>query len=282
MTIELPEEYSGAVALTHDIDLINQTWKSKAILAKQGRYKEIIWKKEPYRNLDFFMDIEESCGAKGTYFVLALRKSEPHYNYDIHQYVDDFKEIIRRGHEIGLHGGLSAYNSSTKLIQEKASLEAALGCVVDGYRSHYVQLDLPETWQILSDMGFLYDATFFNWKHHPLRWNEWYPAMPFSPFRPISNKTRTEIDLWVVPQTYADFVLYDYSKFSNDQIYKRITKTIAEANRDKGFVSICWHNSSVRKGRDMVYKNIVKFCEEQGVWMPTCGELIQLLSGGVS
>ena len=269
--IEPPDGYSCVVSLTHDIDLINQTWKSKAILVKQKRFNEIIWKKEPYRNLDVFMDLEESCGGKGTYFVMALRKSEPHFNYDTYQYQNDFREIIARGHEVGLHGGLSAYNSPTKLIQEKTTLEAVLGRPVNGYRSHYMQLDIPETWQILTNMGFLYDATFFNMKHHSQRWKGWYPPDPFAPFRPTKNKE--QIDLWVMPLTHADFVFYDYCKLSNEKTCRYVVKKINEAKKEKGYVSLLWHNSTVGGGKDEVFKKIVQCSVECNAWMPTLSEL---------
>jgi peptidoglycan/xylan/chitin deacetylase (PgdA/CDA1 family) len=114
----------------------------------------------PWLGIKEIIDLEEEYCAKSTFFVLSLDSGDRDSSYHVEDIASELTEAVELGWEVGLHGGYGTYCNFERLLSEKRSLEGILGKGIAGYRSHYLQFKVPETWALLSRAGFSYDSTF--------------------------------------------------------------------------------------------------------------------------
>jgi len=278
---EYPDGHEFAVCLTHDIDSVYQSILSKGFSAlkamKGGRPSDALSevsamrnRRLPLWNFDEIMDLEEEYGAKSSFYFLALRSGDQDYSYDIEDLEDVLGRITDHGCEVGLHGGHEACQSFEKLSEEKRRLEAVLGRKVLGYRNHYLRFRVPDTWENLSQAGFMYDTTlgyadcagFRNGMCHP--------------FSPYNLETGKAVGIVEIPLTVMDCTLFaTYMRLDTEaamRVVRRLIDTTAEC---RGVFTLLWHNSYLVEGspEQRMYRRILEYCSEKGAWM-TSGEEI--------
>ncbi len=166
--IEYPDRRQFAICLTHDIDKTFVGMSRKTLNLIRGRTNgrslfqrlaDLVSRDKPNCNFKEVIDLEESYGAKSTFFLLSLKPNEKDFNYRVEELETYISEVVDRGFEIGLHGGWEAYKDRNKLHNEKTRLEKTLNKKVEGYRNHYLLFKQPETWKMLHEEGFIYDST---------------------------------------------------------------------------------------------------------------------------
>ena len=161
---KLPAGKSFLVWLSHDVDRVYKT------LAHAFYYfiKNRKWHHlghyfqgfNTYWNFEKIISLEAKHGVKSTFFFLnesmqakwtdfksfVLAKGR----YDIRdpKIVKTIKLLDARGWEIGIHGSYRSYNDRQLLKKEKEILEEILGHPIESIRQHYLNLTIPETWQI--------------------------------------------------------------------------------------------------------------------------------------
>ena len=117
------------------------------------------------RNTHRLLDLLESFGVNGTFFVLGwVAEHRPQL----------VREIHARGHEIACHGFSHdlVYRQSPAVFREetrrsKSFLEDTLGVAVRGYRAASYSVTRRSLWalEILAEAGFEYDSSIFPIKH---------------------------------------------------------------------------------------------------------------------
>jgi len=280
LRIEYPDGKDFAVCLTHDIDVLYHSKMATIIDTGRdlihGQMKKAIQKPfyniyknwNSWWNFQEIMNLEDKYDAKSTFFIMALEKSDPDFNYTVTDISNDLGIILDRGWEVGLHGNQEAYNNLKMLKIQKANLERGLGRKIAGYRNHFLRFKIPETWKILEEAKFCYDATlgysdsvgFRNGMCHP--------------FRPFNLNTNEYINLCEIPLAIMDTTLFDsYMKMDMSTAWKITVQLINTVCKYNGVINILWHNNSFAGEKLTFYEKILEYCFKKNAWL-CCGDHI--------
>ena len=264
------------VCLSHDIDDIYPTvqyryFTSLKLLCEsnvQAAMKRIRKKENPYQNFKEIMHIEKEADAVSTFYIMADNS-----RYNPKELSEDLQYVIDNGGEIGLHGGYSSYNDAHKLRIEKQALEEIIGKNVIGYRNHHLRFKVPDTWILLSKIGFQYDSTmgypsdvgFRNGMCHP-----------FSPFNVNEN---TPIDIIEIPLVAIDNTLFRTQNVTEEERWGMCKNLIDTVERLNGMITFLWHNysfdSSFYKNRRKLYTKILSYCHQKNAWITSSKEVCE-------
>lgn len=279
LKVKYPEDRNFAVCLTHDVDIIylSNVKILYSILRnlKDSRLRECIKllmsklskRSSPFWNFSSIMDLEEKYMAKSTFYFLALEKGDMDFNFSLKDIKDDLKEIVKKGWEVGLHGGHEAYNNLNKMEKEKKRLEEILEREVIGYRNHYLRFCVPDTWELLRKAGFKYDTSFGFDSCVGFRNGMCHP------FKPFNLNSSKYIDILEIPVNIMDFTLNEYMCLDIDGAWKIIKFIVDIVESYKGVVTILWHNTYMIGSMRELYERILEYCYQKGAWM-TSGEEI--------
>ena len=276
--VEYPDDKPFAVCLTHDVDSVYKSMTSKSMHTvkyfTQGRFKksfnsmkQIYSKKKPYCNFKEIMKLEEKYEARSSFYFLALDPTDQDYEYRIEDLKDEINTIQDWGWETGLHGGHEGSGNLEKLRKEKRSLEKMTNNSITGCRNHYLKFIVPDTWELLSKAGFIYDTTlayadcigFRNGMCHP-----------FKPFNLITGKP---IDILEIPLTIMEDSFENYMHVDTRRAWEISTKLIDTVMQYNGVLTLLWHNTSFTTDQRKFYEKILKYCAEKNAWMTSGGQI---------
>jgi len=276
--IEYPDGKTFAICLTHDVDIVYQSFAGKLadslVSLRAGKIGPTVQtlcrigsNKMPWCNFDKVMEIEERHGARSSFYFLAHDDEEPDFTYRVGDLYQEMVEISDRGCEVGLHGGEKAYADPSKLLEEKHRLEKALNKKVVGYRSHYLRFKIPDTWENLARAGFKYDTTF-----------GYADCVGFRngichPFRPFNLNEGREIGIVEIPLTIMDCTLGNYMNL-DPAIMWRITKQLIDTvEMYHGVITILWHNTFMTEEGLKFYQKILEYGSQKKAWMTSGREI---------
>ena len=277
-------EYPGgkdfAVFLSHDVDLLNiskfQLFKkvTKSTLSFNftkafSGIKYFFWNKifeeyDPHR----ILEIEKKYEVNSTFYFMAIKPGEEHYNYDVKSINSLLHEIQKSGNEIGLHGGHEAYRSGEKLSEEKSKLKQFVNHNIQGYRNHYLRFDPRKTWKILEGKEFLYDSTLGFPGKAGFRNGMCYP------FHPFDIETQDFLNIIEIPLVIMDFTLFNYMKLNAENALVLCKRLIEEVKKLNGVLSIQWHNTYMSDRNSHLYENLIEYLLEQNAWLTSGIEII--------
>lgn len=277
-----PEGRRFAVCLTHDIDCVyiskdcifdvlknlgNQPG-ARASFALRIPFYLLLQKSNPIWNFEMIMDLEREYGAKSTFFFLAAERDLGRAtNYRIENLKDELRQIQAAGWSVGLHGGYHSYDQQAELAKEKLRLEEVLGRKVAGCRNHYLRFKVPETWELLSQSGFKYDATFGYADFAGFRNGMCHP------FKPFNLNTEKVIPIWEIPLVIMDGTLFDYMSLDAAGAWQIARQLIDTAEKLGGVITILWHNTYMLGENIKFYRKILDYCQEKNAWMTSCDDL---------
>ena len=277
---------SFAVCLSHDVDNIRKRHQyfSKFKQNPFGQIRSFFGQKEPYWNFDLIKSIESDYNVKSTFFficeefqsnifkTLIDNKSAARYNIRQEKLVKVIKDLDSSGWEVGLHGSFKSYNDKNILQSEKKLLENILGHKVEGVRQHYLNLDIPSTWQIQNECGFSYDCSFgFN--------NQvGFKQKIFYPFSAI------EENFIMIPVSLMDTVLFHY--YDEKEVWEVCKKLIHVCESNKSILNLIWHQESFSKvdfpNFTHIYQKIIEYCLKRNAKFTTTGELSNYILSDIS
>ncbi|MEM2195289.1 MAG: polysaccharide deacetylase family protein [Candidatus Methanomethylicia archaeon] len=277
LKIEIQENKKFVVCLTHDIDMIYISKKIyhclralnyrqfkqafKILFSDLNREWNQLW------NFKYIMELEEKYNAKSSFYLLALNRSNLHFNYEIEDLKNELGNIIDKGWEVGLHGGYEAYNNLDEILEEKKRLEKVLCKDVIGYRNHYLRFKIPDTWILLEKAGFKYDTTFAYADCVGFRNGMCHP------FKPFNLKTNKEIEIYEIPLTIMDNTLFEKMGLDLSKAWNLTKMLIDTVEKYNGVITILWHNTSMIGDTLKFYEKILKYCYEKNAWMTSCEEV---------
>lgn len=281
---EYPQDRSFAICLTHDVDeiytplihrahSIASTFFSVKIQNLADAFRGILDKKKSkYNDFEEIMALEEKYGSKSTFFFLAANEDPIRFRYDIEDISIKLGEIIDRGFEVGLHGGFFSYDDLKALEQEKNRLQKSLGIDIAGYRSHYLNLHIPRTWEYLSKLGFKYDTTLGYRKGWGFRNGMCHP------FHPYIKGGKGELELVEIPLIVMD-AAYPTLGYKLSKYWGEISHIIDVVERNRGVLTINWHNDSLLSTRKFehrkMYEKILMEGKKRGAWLTNCNEVFE-------
>ncbi len=292
MNVSYPGNRSFVLALSHDVDRVAKQWWQFSYYIIQASFKRCptqicrhlqslaasFRNDDPYWNFQRLMDLEEDLGVRSTFFFLneqgrANLLSPSSFilfwgRYDIT--AAPLQKIIRTldagKWEIGLHGSYFSYCEETLLAQEKAQLEAIVGKPVTGSRQHYLNLNIPETWQAQAKIGLTYDSTLGFSTKVGFRWQRPHPFYPKDPL------TGHEIPILQIPLGIMDVPLMQ----SSDPWSVALSQ-IEFVERERGVLTLDWHqrvfNPWEYREWQAMYARIIRECQHRGAWITPLGEV---------
>lgn len=284
--VEYPEGKPFALCLTHDIDELYRTKRTKIATAllhpSKNRFSackesltQLHSKKCPLWNFSDIITLEQKYGAKSSFFFMAENPGDEDYNYRIDDCETMLGELSDGGWEVGLHGGHTAYNNPDEMSRKKRWLEKVLNKSIVGYRNHYLRFKVPETWEYLSEAGFTYDSTlgyhdcigFRNGMCHP--------------FRPFNLMNQTEIDILEIPLALMDATLSNHMNLDIPASWERIKQLIDTVEMNHGVLTVLWHNNSFFGDQRNLYEKILQYSAEKNAWMTSGKEIASFWSHNV-
>ncbi len=267
---QIPPGHNFIVWLSHDVDRVHKSVMHSIYYAlKEKRtchLRSIFAKPNPYWDFEWIMKTEEKLGVRSTFFFLnetmPLNWFDPktfilatgRYKFSEPRIKDIIKQLDRNGWEIGLHGSFNSYLNEELLKQEKSDLEDIVGHEVKGVRQHYLNLDVPYTWEIQQKIGLKYDASYGLTKEIGFRDEKYHPFQPF------------ENGFTVFPLAIMDTALF--RQYKNWEEAKRGCLEIIDiAEKKKTVLSVLWHQRVFTPGefpgRPELYEFIIQECQRR-------------------
>ena len=232
-------------------------------------------------SLQIMLGLEKTHDVRSTLYFATRAKYAGHrpngdrapfkrrINYELSNYRDLLIQLEKEGWEVGVHG-IDAYRSLSDAEYEIQALRDLLQKKDKiGIRMHFLYYKYEDTWEILDQAGYCYDAT--------LGWNDriGYPGGYYRPFKPdnVGNLT-------ILPLNIQDSALLSYQELSLDEAWHQVESLLDEAIKNKAFVTILWHNNSfvVYRYWTELYKRILKRAQSDGAAIIRAIDAINLLS----
>lgn len=283
----MAEDATFHLCLTHDVDRVYKRFGAiyGTLRDRNPRHlKALLPGTEPYWRFEDVMAIEDDLGVRSAFYFLNEQRLR---NRPVREWLSarswqlygdrysvsdpDIVDVIRRldsgGWEVGLHGSYESYREPQRLRAEKGKLEAILGGKVVGGRQHYLNLDVPETWEMQADVGLRYDASLGSSETYGFNHG-------YAPLRPFDD------EFVVFPLTVMELSLPNVERRPNRAW--RVCKRLLEEARENGAVmTVLWHprffyeNDFPNYGS--LYRRLIERALELGAWVGPPGELYEQL-----
>ena len=224
------------------MDRVRKTYQYVTHLRRRGTIRRALRQasSDPYWNFARILDLEAKFHVKSTFFFLqeskGLNPLKPaewgrglgRYRFNDPDVARAIKTIDSAGWEVGLHGSFESFRDLRLLAREKRDLERVLGHPVAGVRQHYLNLEIPRTWEIQRQAGLSYDASLGSSVRVGYNETPWYPFEPFN-------------DAFIVlPLAVMDGALFaSYPTLAAQT--RALEKIIEEAETNHALLSVLWH-----------------------------------------
>jgi peptidoglycan/xylan/chitin deacetylase (PgdA/CDA1 family) len=286
-------DYSFALALSHDVDRVAKQWQFGYYLLKAAINRQpdqlrlhlqswvaLVRGDDPYWNFERIMTLEDDLGVRSTFFFLHEQgkinllkpRSLTLFLGRYHLNDERIKQAICELHtgrwEIGVHGSYNSYQDESLLKREKEQLEALVGEPVRGIRQHYLNLDIPETWQRQAQAGFIYDSSLGYTDCVGFRWHAVHPFYPKDP------RTGERLPVLQLPMAIMDGTLMQTA-----DPWREALALIDQVEQQEGVLTINWHQRAFNpweyRERQEIYIRIIEECQRRGAWIASLGEVAE-------
>lgn len=199
-------------------------------------------RKDPFDSYEYIQILQGKYRLNTYYFILFSEKGE--YDRGLHPLNKHLHHLIKQleiGGNVGIHPSFASHLNKEKLKKEIAGLSSVLQRKITLCRSHFLLLDLPETYKNFIENGIEVDFTLGYADQAGFRAST---CKSFNFFDLSANK---ETKLRLYPLTYMDGTLKEYMKLSVDEgliLIKQLMDSVKSVNGT--FISL-WHNETFGK-----------------------------------
>ncbi len=280
------DDFSFALCLTHDVDRVDKKIQAPYYTLLEGRpshLKSLFTNERPYWQFEEIMEIEDSYDVRSSFFFLQEKQLfrdihprkwlTPHawsryvgyYDLNDPDIIDIMRTLEAGGWEVGLHGSFDSYLDKERLLEEKQLLETLLGHPVTGVRQHYLNLEIPHSWEIHREIGLRYDASLGSSVHYGLDvhiddGNQIGPRV----FRPFHD------EFLVFPLNVMDVALVDPAP-NIEHAWVELKSLLEGAWAADGLVTVLWHprlfNQDEFPGYRTLYERMLSTALEMDAWV---------------
>lgn len=292
------DDHEFAVCLTHDVDRVYKTYQSLYYAVSERRpyhLKTLLSDTEPYWQFEEIMALEDRLGVRSSFYFLnekhLLTDKSPtawlrptnwirytgHYDITDPSIVDVIQTLDQGGWEVGLHGSFDSYVDPDRFAREKQELEDILGHPITGGRQHFLNLEVPDTWQFHREAGLRYDASFGSSSTFgfdapgPVEGTEDIQSgvtvtdrVGTGVFRPFGD------DFLEFPLTVMEAPLVEEAG-GVDAAWKELQQLLTEARAREAVVTVLWHprlfNEVEFPGYRRLYEQLVAEAKSLGAWV---------------
>ena len=224
--------------------------------------------------LDRYSEIEK--GLKSTFYFIPYKDHPgllptaelPKYRaarYEVRRYVNQIRELINNGHEVGVHG-LDAWCDTDKGIDESEVIRGITGDIKTGIRMHWLYFDTDSPAK-LEKAGYYYDTT--------LGYNDaiGYRSGTTQVFRFLDTSNLFELPLHI--QDTA-MMFPKRMGLSDAEALERCREIVNDMEKYGGALTINWHDRSLAPERnwDGLYMELLQLLKDKKVWFATAMETV--------
>ncbi|NQZ78165.1 MAG: MarR family transcriptional regulator [Ekhidna sp.] len=217
---------------------------------------------DEFYQFPFIMDELEARDLKGTFYFIADNPAgeiDGIYSLQESEIGDLIREIIDRGHQVGLHPSYTTYQNRNQIALEKKKLEAQFQAInshgkVELTRQHFLRFDASQTFTLLSESGFLQDSSMGYPDHIGFR------AGTCKPYQMFDLKANKPLDIIQVPLLVMEVSMLSesYMGLSHDDALSRVSALVNQCRRYQGVFTFLWHNNQFYGDEDFkLYSNIL-------------------------
>ncbi|MBN2281892.1 MAG: polysaccharide deacetylase family protein [Candidatus Marinimicrobia bacterium] len=259
--------------VTHDIDECMTGWgynafwylKNFQVLKSLEMVLRKVFHKDIWFNFDKIMEIEEKMGISATYFFLPSNKKTGNiknadYNIKSKKIEMTINDLIRKGHEIGIHGSFGTGLNNQRFETEILEFDHE----INGGRFHYLAINLPKTFEILEQSGLKYDSSMGFARFIGFRNGYCYPYYPYNITLDIPFKF-LEFPLMIMDITLEN---EQYMNCAVDTALDAVIPLIEEVGKFNGTLNLLWHNkffSGYKSGWGKVFVDLIRRLKENDI-----------------
>ena len=208
--------------------------------------------RDPYNTFDFLLDESRKNHVTAEFYMKTSSKTVYDHPYKLH--TSYFRKILKKIHAaqhiLGFHPGYYSYNNVHLWKTEKAILDKVFATLhipqATSGRQHYLNFEVPVTWQIWEDNEMVVDSTMGYAQQEGFRCGVCYE---FPVFQILTRQTLhlKERPLIVMEGSFMKY----QSELDFETIYTKIIRLKETIKRYNGLFTILTHNTTVS---DMVWK----------------------------
>lgn len=272
---------SFAACLTHDVDVVSQSWPSRArsllnvsrlpgpdtgrsALARRiGLAWQVLSRGRHLRwTFPSIIGCEEEAGFRSSFYFPASRAADPHCDFAISEPRVQrlFADLLERGFEVGLHGSYHSALNLERFCDEKRALERALGQQVIGHRQHYLRFKYQPGFTVYERSGLGHDSSLGFAEQEGYR-NQF--SYPYYPYNHEEDRPFTFLEL---PLVIMDTTLYGYRHLTAQAAWESVERLLRQAQASRGCITLLWHNPSFseveRPSYRQVYLEVLRWIAE--------------------
>ena len=167
-------------------------------------------------------------------------------------------DIVSEGGRIGLHLGIDSHAAIGQFRQEWDNIRAVVPNMLSAARSHYLVFNVPETWELLSQVGCRVDSTCGFSERMGFR------AGTSHPFRPFDVSKRCIRPIWEYSLVLMDKNLFIMSVRSDSERMGKAQQVIDKVIACGGCFVINWHNMYFFSDYQRMYTDILAYVAGRG------------------
>ena len=196
--------------------------------------------KDPFNTYDWIKEACAKCNRQPIIFLLNNYK-KPHDENHL-AYTDHLTSIIKKLEQwadIGIHPSIESNFNQEKLKDEFDWLQDRTSSKIVKSRQHFLQLQLPTTYQRLIALGIMDDYSMMypdqpGYRASTSRAYRWYD---------LSKEVNTS--LTIHPSMTMDVTMRYYKSYKPEEAITNCQALIEQSNAVNGTFSFIWHNSTL-------------------------------------
>lgn len=238
---QILRHFAGDLLIRKDFKLFFKRFQEVFLLKfKQKKYIGI-----KLKTYDYIFHISKKYNYKNYFFFMNSKKSwfDGNYKVDEPYVIELIRDIIKKGHYVGLHPSFNSYKNKNELNNEVEHFNKILLCnnlpKITGARQHYLRWSNPITWRIYEKENLLYDSSLTFHDHAGFRCGTCYE------FSTFDLEERKHMKLKEKPLIVMDTTLIEYMKLNNNEIVEYIMYLFKVCKFYNGDFVILWHNTTL-------------------------------------
>lgn len=232
--------------LTHDVDAVAKTlpirFKQGAFCCYNRQFSKafrFLFGAADYWQFDVILEMENAHNRRSLWNFYGGRGGllrspkeillDPSYDVMQSRIMNKLHELVKNGHQIGLHPKFDTWENPHRIRKEKATIETALGLKITHVRQHWLRFSFERTWRAQAEAGLIHDMT--------LGFND------RCGFRSAAALSTTDLqsNMRITPMVLMDSHLYDYAVMSEQDRRGTIDRILLELKQTGGEASVIWH-----------------------------------------
>jgi peptidoglycan/xylan/chitin deacetylase (PgdA/CDA1 family) len=260
-----PGQSVACCVLTHDLDWFTYSPFHKAVFQSKSDLprKSRVLLNSALRGKDYGWNIPSILRSEGKYGAKSTFLFQTDYGKE-NSFVDSTLRLLKEGGcEVGLHAAHASHKSEDALKSELEAFKSRTGMSPLGLRYHILKFKVPDSWQIQSSLGLMYDATFSHTDFFGFRGGTCLPYHPFAGGR---------LAVTELPTSFMDWTALK-RKVRGGRITKLLGEIMDRAETYHGAIVVNFHNTYLNKDTfpDIfeAYEWLLSEASKKGYWIAT-------------